>query len=299
MELYQLRYFCTIAAENNYTRAAEKLHVSQSSLTKAIQRLEGDLGVCLFKRNNRQIELTQAGRYFYESICRILQEIDLITEETKQISAEIQGTVNINIPPNIGANLLQLLMKDYIPNNTNMNVRVIDTGCMAAWDMILEDKIDLGWAMGLYIPKDIEFHEVEIQEFFLATSAAHPITRFHKAPTFLDLKDEIFLIMNTAPDLATTKMLEECCHKAGYHPISGLKNLSIEPHPQIIREWVRQGLGITFLPEPMTHAAEGLSIHSMDPPLMCPVGIAWNKKRSRSTAAKALCDYIISRYPKK
>ena len=296
MELYQLYYFLEIAKDKNFTRAAERLHVSQSSLSKAIQRLEAYLGVKLFDRQGKQVGLTQEGEYFHEHIRNELANLDAIVKETKYLASTRQETVHINIPPNIGADLLALLMRTYIPNIANSSVEIIDVGCMAAWDMLLDETIELGWTMGIYIPKNVEFQEVEVQEFFLVTSADHPLAKRKTAPTFQDLSDEIFLIMSTAPHMSTTRMLEEHCIQAGYRPIRGLKNLSVSPNPQVIQGWVEQGLGISFVPQPMVRATSRLQVRSMNPPLTCPVGLAWKKKRQLSISANLLRDFIIKEY---
>src|ERR671925_531841 len=76
MELRQLSYFVTVAEELHFGRAAERLHISQSPLSRAIRELERDLGVVLFVRTTRRVELTAAGRLLLERSRRALAEID-------------------------------------------------------------------------------------------------------------------------------------------------------------------------------------------------------------------------------
>jgi DNA-binding transcriptional LysR family regulator len=76
IELKQLRYFVAVAEELDFGRAAERLHISQSPLSRAIRELERDLGVVLFVRTTRHVELTAAGSLLLERARRALAEID-------------------------------------------------------------------------------------------------------------------------------------------------------------------------------------------------------------------------------
>jgi DNA-binding transcriptional LysR family regulator len=76
VELQQLRYFLTVAKEQNFTRAAEKLHIAQPPLSRQIQQLEGELGVALFERGSRPVRLTDAGRVLSNQAAQILESVD-------------------------------------------------------------------------------------------------------------------------------------------------------------------------------------------------------------------------------
>ena len=84
VELRQLRYFVAVAEELHFGRAAERLHMSQSPLSRAIRELERDLGVVLFRRTTRQVELTPAGAALLERARRALAEVDLAIEDARR-----------------------------------------------------------------------------------------------------------------------------------------------------------------------------------------------------------------------
>src|ERR1700752_623988 len=89
VELRQLRYFVAVAEELHFGRAAERLHMSQSPLSRAIRELERDLGVVLFVRNTRQVELPSAGSLLLERAHRALEEIDgAITEVRRSVRSD-------------------------------------------------------------------------------------------------------------------------------------------------------------------------------------------------------------------
>ena len=97
MELLQLRYFLEVAESEHVTHSAQKLRVSQPSLTQAISRLERELGVQLFEPEGRGIRLTEAGRFYSKRIAKAVGEIDSATSELVRFDEERSSIVRINV----------------------------------------------------------------------------------------------------------------------------------------------------------------------------------------------------------
>lgn len=97
MELLQLRYFLEVAESEHVTHSAQKLRVSQPSLTQAISRLERELGVQLFEPEGRGIRLTEAGRFYSKRIAKAVGKIDSATSELARFDEERSSIVRINV----------------------------------------------------------------------------------------------------------------------------------------------------------------------------------------------------------
>lgn len=97
MELTQLRYFCEVAASQHVTRSAEKLHIAQPALSRAIHRLEEELGVKLFVTRGRSIILTECGRYFEKALRPLIDRLDELPSDLRQIAQLERTTVRINV----------------------------------------------------------------------------------------------------------------------------------------------------------------------------------------------------------
>lgn len=97
MELLQLRYFLEVAESEHVTHSAQKLRVSQPSLTQAISRLERELGMQLFEPEGRGIRLTEAGRFYSKRIAKAVGEIDSATSELARFDEERSSIVRINV----------------------------------------------------------------------------------------------------------------------------------------------------------------------------------------------------------
>ena len=95
MELRHLRYFTALARTLHFAKAAQQLHIVQPALTMQIKALEEELGVSLFKRSKRSVELTQAGHLFLEEADRALKHAARAADLAKQASYGIRGTLRI------------------------------------------------------------------------------------------------------------------------------------------------------------------------------------------------------------
>ena len=95
MDLRQIRYFIAVADARNFSRAAERLHVSQPPLSIQIKRLEDEIGVRLFERSPRGVELTAAGALFYEDAKAALARLDSAKKRARQAELGEVGTLAI------------------------------------------------------------------------------------------------------------------------------------------------------------------------------------------------------------
>jgi DNA-binding transcriptional LysR family regulator len=99
LELRQLRYFVAVAEELHFGRAAERLHMSQSPLSRAIRELERELGLVLFVRTTRRVELTRAGSALLERARRALAEIDAAVEDARRAAEPDGGLLGVGYTP--------------------------------------------------------------------------------------------------------------------------------------------------------------------------------------------------------
>ena len=98
MELRQLRYFVAVAEERNFTRAAERLNMTQPPLSRQIQQIEDSVGLALFERGARPLKLTEAGRVFYAQARRLLEESDELLPLTRRL-AQLAERIVIGFVP--------------------------------------------------------------------------------------------------------------------------------------------------------------------------------------------------------
>jgi DNA-binding transcriptional LysR family regulator len=95
MEVRQMRYFLAVAETQHFRRAAEMLHLSQPSLSQQIQQIEAELGVVLFERTNRKVQLTPAGSALVPRLQAVLHNINEAIEETRRVDRGLSGNITI------------------------------------------------------------------------------------------------------------------------------------------------------------------------------------------------------------
>ena len=103
MEMRHLRCFLAVAQELHFARAAEKLHIEQSPLSRAIKELEEELGVRLFDRNTRSTHLTRTGQVFVEHVPRVFAALTQASDSVRAASAGNQGQLRIALSGSVTA----------------------------------------------------------------------------------------------------------------------------------------------------------------------------------------------------
>jgi len=143
MDLRQLRYFCTVARERNFTRAAELLHMAQPPLSRQIQLLEEELGVTLMLRS-RPIRLTDAGRLFYEQALQILGRVEQMEAATRRMGKNERSVFGIGFVASTLYGGLPLLVRKLRQHSPELDIRLMEMTSMQQIEALKEGRIDIG-----------------------------------------------------------------------------------------------------------------------------------------------------------
>ena len=126
MELRHLRYFIVVAEEQNVTRAAERLHVSQPPLSRQIRDLEDELGVELFRRTGRSLALTEAGKIFLIEARAVLLRVDKAVETVRTVARGDRGSLRIGYAPSLTAEFLPRSLRLFEAERPGVRVALHD-----------------------------------------------------------------------------------------------------------------------------------------------------------------------------
>ncbi len=252
MELNQLRYFQIVAKYEQMTRAAEELHISQSSLSKTISMLEKDVGAKLFDRMGNRIVLNSVGKAFRNRVDRLLLELEDAVKEANasdfgcvHFAANVSGIctnyIDSFLRQNPRVKLRQSLMD---PDQMTAALECGDLDCALSFTDISSDKIS--WT------KLID------EEMLLLVSKKHALAEAKQVPLSAFAQDS-FICNNAGFD--TRELLEQQCKLAGFQP-----NIVFDGNePELAFKLVADNYGVMIVSSIVYAWKMGMEI--VDPPL--------------------------------
>ncbi|KGE17765.1 LysR family transcriptional regulator [Paenibacillus wynnii] len=291
MELRQLQYVLQIAAERNFSRAADKLHIAQPSLSQQLSKLEKELGVLLFQRNTSSVELTHAGAKFIEQAQTIIDAVELLRQEMSDISQLRTGRVVVGSMPITGAHLLPHVLPVFKEKYPEVDINLLEDSSMNLEKLTANGQTDLSL---LSLPLEIPALTYEIlgeERIDLAVPPGHPLASrlLTGVRTSLEeLKDESFIVLKEGQGFR--KMTMELCLNSGFNPRIVFESNNMET----VQSLVATGMGVTLVPHFIARAprSEFVPVYL---PLAEPVPtrtlvIAYRRGRYLSKAAEAFIE---------
>ena len=174
MELRQLRYFVAIAEEGGFSRAAQRLHVSQPPLSTQIRSLETELGTKLLARTNRGVTLTAPGRVFYAEVRAVLARLESARSKVLQVERGDVGMLAIGFVSIADYGILPPALKSYRAQLPLVEVQLHELTTDAQIRELRAARLDLGIGLAPVEEPDLEFRCVLREELVLAAPADHP-----------------------------------------------------------------------------------------------------------------------------
>jgi DNA-binding transcriptional LysR family regulator len=145
MDLRQMRYFVTVADEQNVTRAAQILHIAQPPLSRQIQLLEAELGVTLILRSSRPLRLTDSGRIFYDQARQILSRVDQMKTATQRVGKRERVTLSIGFVASTLYGGLPTLVRRIRQCRPDVDVQLVEMISIQQIDALRSGRIDVGF----------------------------------------------------------------------------------------------------------------------------------------------------------
>lgn len=247
MDLRHLRYFVAVAEEQNIGRAAARLHISQPPLTRQIQQLEEELGVTLFNRTPRGMELTQAGQLFLEEARNIRSLVEQATERTQRAGQGKLGRIDVAI---FGSAILDAIPKLLLAFRTrHPDVKVVLHTMTKAEQIaaLRQRRISVGFNRMLAPLDDLETRQVTTEKLLLAVRADHPLAR-QASIAFAELRDHPLVLFPTGGRPSFIDKVIGLCSERGFQP-----QISQEVGDAVTGvALVAGGFGVCLVPESAT-----------------------------------------------
>lgn len=238
MELLQLKYFLTVARCEHVTEAAGKLHVTQSSLSKTIQRLEDDLGVPLFDRIGRKLRLNDFGRTFLQRTEKALFELEQGKREIADLSNPDQGTLQLAVTT---ASTLPGILREFRKNKPDIQFHVQMVSLENMSRLLHRGEVDFCLSSPPIEGDDIECQILYDDPIVVAVPMGHRYAD-RSSIQLTELKDEWFV--GVKQGYGVRDMVDSVCQSAGFLP----KYVYEGDEPARLTALVEAEIGLAFIP---------------------------------------------------
>jgi LysR family hydrogen peroxide-inducible transcriptional activator len=242
MELHQLRYFCAVADTASFSRAAEKCHVSQPSLSQQIQKLESELGGRLFDRLGRSVRLTDLGEAFLPRARSVLHELSSAKDElTERLQSEA-GPVVIGAIPTIAPYWLASRLATFSRKFPKVHLTIAEEITPVLLERLRAGSVDLAVLALPIRGHEFDSYPLFTERLFAALPKTHKLAR-RPALQLADLRRDPFLFLRDGHCFRETAVA--ACDRARLHP-----NVVFESgHLSSLLAMVGAGMGVSLVPE--------------------------------------------------
>ena len=288
MELQQLRYVVALAEERNFTRAAERCFVVQSALSHQIKSLEREVGVTLFARTSRRVDLTAAGEAFVAAARTSLDAADRAVLDASAATGQVRGTLTIGVIPTVTAIDIPAALADFRRAHPAVHVRLRGGGSDEFISAIADGAIDVA-VLGLSdtaAPQNVATRLLARERLVAVVSTDHALAA-RKRVRLRDLADETFVDFPAGTSGRAPSDL--AFQAAGVRRDVAFEAMSTD----LMLDLVRHGLVIALLPPAMVPPSSDFRpIAVSDGPFRAQY-LAWSSFNP-SPAARAFVDSAAS-----
>jgi len=287
MELLQLQYFLAVARLEHMTEAARSLHVTQSSLSKTIQRLEEDLGVPLFDRTGRRLRLNEFGSRFLRRAERALFELKQGKQEMRDLSGLEHSTLELAVTT---ASTLPNILRAFRKKMPDIQFHVQMLATQEMVTLLHRGEVDFCLSSPPIEGEDIECQIVCVDPILVAVPKGHRLAE-RTGVSLTELRDEWFVGVKRG--YGTRDLVDSVCNSVGFAP----KYVYEGDEPARLSALVEAEIGIAFIPGTARNSRENIRyLHVEDHELVREIALIWHRNRYISRAVsefrKVVVDYF-------
>ncbi len=283
MELRHLRYFVAVAEEENVSKAALKLHVSQPGISRQIRDLEAEIGFQLFERSAKSVRLTAAGSVFLGEARAVLQLASEAVEKARTVAGGNAGEINIGYAPSLTVQILPQALRKFQDQFPNVRAILHDLSTEEMLVQLGEGKLQV--ALTVQPPakqlRGFQFEELARYGIRVAVAPKHPLAKA-KSVTLEQVAREPLIGYSRKDYPEYHTMLDKLFEPVGRKPHIAGEHDGVAS----LIAAVESGRGVALVPECLTcMVGERLKLIPLaQPPPLVPVGAVWREEAKSGLA---------------
>ncbi|MFE3181333.1 LysR family transcriptional regulator [Streptomyces violascens] len=291
MQFQQLTYFVAVAETRHFTRAAERVHVSQPSLSQQIKALENELGAELFSRARGNIALTDAGEALLPLARRILADADTARIEVQELAQLRRGRVRLGATPSLCTGLLPDVLRAFHDRHPGIQLLIEEGGSHDLVRELARGALDLALIV-LPLPAGspaLTTIELLQEDLVVVSSAAEAPPGSDPAVRIADLRDAPLVMFRHGYDLR--ELTVAACRAEGFEPAFTVEGGEMDA----VLGFVRAGLGVAVVPSMVAARARDLRVTPLARPgLRRTIALAHRSDVDPPRAARELQRVLLS-----
>ena len=284
MELRHLRYFAAVAETRHFGRAAERLHLAQPALSQSVRQLEAELGVSLFTRTTRQVQLTPAGEFLQREAQRVLAAVDDSVRGVRRIADGTQGLVRIAFTGTAANTWLPRIARLITSELPGVALEIhADLLTPSQLDGLDDGHLDLGVLRPPVARDGITTRTLAHEHLVAVLPADHRLVDEPEL-TMADLRAEPFVMYADSHSAVNAAVLRSC-RDAGFTP----RREHEAPGTAVLLALVSAGLGVALAPETVQASPlQGVVFREVAGAATIALALAWRSEEPSPLVASIL-----------
>ncbi len=286
MDLRALRYFLAVADNGSFTVAANRLHIAQPAVSMAIRKLEEELELTLFHRNERHISLTDEGQTLLPHARQILQALADAELEMRELHEMARGEVRIGIPSMLGSYYFPPILMAFRHRYPQLRLSVVEAGTRQLQKMIYSGEIDMGVIVADTPPEDLESRSFLRDQMMAILPQDHHLAG-QQTVRFRDFFAEDLVLFRKG--YFHREVIDQLCREHDFSPKICFETNLLPLTKQI----VKHGFGITTLLEMVIAEDADLVALPFEQPVWLDLSVAWRQGGYLSRANRTFVDFLL------
>jgi DNA-binding transcriptional LysR family regulator len=284
----RLAWFAAVARREHLTRAARDLAVPQSTLSRAMARLEADLGVALLARHGRAISLTPAGRSFARFAERALGEVERAAEAVRTDADPAAGKVAFGFLHTMGPETVPELLRAFRADHPRVRFALVQSYGEDMIERMRAGELDLCLTSPVPEAPDLVTRRLDEQRLFLVVPADHRLAGRRRV-RLAEAAEEPFVTLE--PGYGLRRLTDVLCERAGFRPRVAFEG----EEPETLRGLVAAGLGVALLPPPPMPRPGVRDLAVTAPRAVREIGVAWMADRPDTRPVADFKRFLLGR----